>query len=296
MRIRNLETFYWVATLGSFRKAADRLNATQPAISARIASLERELGVTVFDRGQKRATLTPDGYRLMSYAERLIDLSGQIDRTFATSDLLTGIARLGVSESLASTWFPDFLVSLRTVYPNIAFEMHIDTTVNLGGALAERELDVGFLMGPIANPAMVNISLCTYAMCFAASRDYPLAQDRLDRDALARLPLITFPRSTRPYVELREYLRSASTVMPQIHCSGSLNVIVQLMKKGLGIGALPRSAIAADLAAGSLVEVETDAPLSDIGFTATYPVAPNATFAAAIANSAVSFLGKSTRF
>lgn len=296
MRIRNLDTFYWVATLGSFRKATERLNATQPAISARIATLERELGVSVFDRSQKRATLTPDGYRLMSYAEKLIDLNGEIDRTFAATETLTGVARLGVSESLASSWFPDFLVSLRTVYPNIAFEMHIDTTVNLRSALTERELDVAFLMGPISNPTMVNIPLCTYAMCLGASPDFPLPDRPLGRDDLARLPLITFPRSTRPYVELREYLRAAPTVTPQIHCSGSLNVIVQLMKKGLGIGVLPRHAIAADFAAGTLVEIGTDAPLTEIGFTATYPVAPNATFAAAIANRAVEFLGGNDRF
>jgi DNA-binding transcriptional LysR family regulator len=296
VHIGNLETFYWVATLGSFRKAADRLNATQPAISARIATLERELGISLFDRGSKRATLTPDGYRMMSFAERLIDLNGQIDRTFASADQLTGIARLGVSESLASTWFPDFLVGLRSVYPGIAFEMHIDTTVNLRAALAERELDVAFLMGPISDPAMVNIPLCSYRMCFAASAAFPTGTDTLTSNDLARLPLITFPRSTRPYVELREHLRSASTVPPRIHSSGSLDVIVQLMKKGLGIGALPRAAIEAELAAGTLVEVTTDTSLSDIAFTATYPIAPDATFAAAIATSAVAFLGEANRF
>lgn len=296
MRIRNLETFYWVATLGSFRKAAERLNATQPAISARIATLERDLATSLFDRGQKRATLTPDGHRLMSFAEKLIDLNGQIDRTFASTDQLTGIARLGVSESLASTWFPDFLVSLRAVYPNMAFEMHIDTTVNLRDGLAERELDVAFLMGPISDPAMVNIPLCSYRMCFAASRDFDVGSSPLGSEELAGLPLITFPRSTRPYVELREHLRSASTVSPQIHSSGSLSVIVQLMKKGLGVGALPRAAIESELRAGTLVEVEADTSLSDIAFTATYPIAPNATFAAAIANSAVSFLGDANRF
>ena len=48
--LRNLETFVWVAQLGGFRSAADKLNTTQPAISARIALLEDELGVKLFDR------------------------------------------------------------------------------------------------------------------------------------------------------------------------------------------------------------------------------------------------------
>ena len=59
--LRNIETFFWVATLGGFRAAAEKLSATQPAISQRIASLESDLGVRLFDRDVRGIKLTARG-------------------------------------------------------------------------------------------------------------------------------------------------------------------------------------------------------------------------------------------
>ena len=64
--LRNIETFFWVATLGGFRAAAEKLSATQPAISQRIASLESDLGVRLFDRDVRGIKLTAKGRELLS--------------------------------------------------------------------------------------------------------------------------------------------------------------------------------------------------------------------------------------
>jgi DNA-binding transcriptional LysR family regulator len=65
-----IETFMWVATLGSFRGAAQKLNTTQPAISQRIAQLEREVGVKLLQRDRRMVLPTPSGRQLMVYAEK----------------------------------------------------------------------------------------------------------------------------------------------------------------------------------------------------------------------------------
>ena len=72
--LRNIETFFWVATLGGFRAAAEKLNATQPAISQRIASLESDLGIRLFDRDVRGIKLTGKGRELLSHAERMLQL------------------------------------------------------------------------------------------------------------------------------------------------------------------------------------------------------------------------------
>src|SRR3974377_2556459 len=82
-----IETFRWVVTLGSFRGAGQRLNTTQPAISQRIAQLERELGVKLLNRDHRVASPTPSGRQMMVYAEKLIGLRaammGEIGDTWA---------------------------------------------------------------------------------------------------------------------------------------------------------------------------------------------------------------------
>src|SRR3979411_3520993 len=75
---KSIETFQWVATLGSFRRAAQRLNPPQPAISQRIAQLEREMGVKLLNRDQRVASPTPSGRQMMVYAEKLIGLRSEM--------------------------------------------------------------------------------------------------------------------------------------------------------------------------------------------------------------------------
>jgi DNA-binding transcriptional LysR family regulator len=76
MNFKRLETFVWVATLGSFRKAAERQYTTQPAISSRIAALEEELGAKLFVPGP--VALTAKGKELLPYAEKIIFMSEQL--------------------------------------------------------------------------------------------------------------------------------------------------------------------------------------------------------------------------
>ena len=74
MNYKRLETFVWVASLGNFRKAAERLHTTQPAISARISGLEAELGVKLFERegGSSPIALTSKGKELLPYVEKIL--------------------------------------------------------------------------------------------------------------------------------------------------------------------------------------------------------------------------------
>ena len=80
-----IETFMWVVTLGSFRGAAQKLNTTQPAISQRIAQLEREVGVKLLQRDRRMVLPTPSGRQLMVYAEKLIGLRSEMLLSSATA-------------------------------------------------------------------------------------------------------------------------------------------------------------------------------------------------------------------
>jgi DNA-binding transcriptional LysR family regulator len=152
--LRNLETFVWVAQLGGFRSAADKLNTTQPAISARIALLEDELGVKLFDREQRRATLTAKGFELLGYAERMLQLRADMLRAVSEKMAMRGIIRLGVAETIVHTWLPRLIERLNAVYPLITLEIDVDITPNLRHALVGHQLDIAFLLGPVSEPRM----------------------------------------------------------------------------------------------------------------------------------------------
>src|SRR6202048_2016116 len=93
-----IETFLWVVTLGRFRGAAQRLTPTQPAISQRIAQLEREMGVKLLNRDHRVASPTPSGRQLMVYAEKLISLRSEVLAEVSDRSAMRGVLRLGVAE------------------------------------------------------------------------------------------------------------------------------------------------------------------------------------------------------
>src|ERR1700682_6576497 len=100
---KSLETFLWVVTLGSFRAAGDKLNTTQPAISQRIAQLEREVGVKLLNRDHRVASPTPSGRQLMVYAEKLIGLRAEMMVAVSDRSAMRGVMRLGLAEAIGHT-------------------------------------------------------------------------------------------------------------------------------------------------------------------------------------------------
>src|SRR4029077_14862680 len=99
-----IETFMWVVTLGSFRGAGHRLNTTQPAISQRIAQLEREMGVRWLNRDHRVVSPTPSGRQLMLYAEKLISLRAEMMAEVGDRSAMRGVLRLGRAATIRPPW------------------------------------------------------------------------------------------------------------------------------------------------------------------------------------------------
>ena len=169
MKIRNLDTFYWVATLKSFRAAAEHLHLTQPAITARIQVLEQDLGAEVFVRDTKKADLTSNGRRLKPYADQFMKLDQSVVDAFSNSVTVEQSIRLGSSETIVASWLPDFLTHYSKSRPSLNFDLTVDSTNRLRDALVAREIDLAFLMGPVAEASIENIDLCSFEMVFAAT-------------------------------------------------------------------------------------------------------------------------------
>ena len=126
-----IETFLWVVTLGSFRGAAQKLNTTQPAISQRIAQLEREVGVKLLQRDRRMVLPTPSGRQMMVYAEKLIGLRSEMLAAVGDRSAMRGVLRLGVAETIVHTWLSQLIKSVNHAYPNLSLEIEVDITSNL---------------------------------------------------------------------------------------------------------------------------------------------------------------------
>jgi DNA-binding transcriptional LysR family regulator len=270
-----IETFLWVVTLGSFRGAGQRLNTTQPAISQRIAQLEREMGVKLLNRDHRVVLPTPSGRQLMLYAEKLIGLRAEMMAEVGDRSAMRGVLRLGVAETIVHTWLSRLIKSVNTAYPNLSLEIEVDITPNLTARLMGQEIELALLLGPIPTSGVRNRVLCDYPVGFLASPSLGLPPGPLKAKDLAKFPIITFPRKTQPYETVRSLFNRPDLPPIRLHASASLATVIHMALEGLGIAVIPTSIVENELADGRLRLLSTDLKITPLTFSASWLESPD---------------------
>lgn len=263
MTFTQIKTFYLVATMGTFQSAAEKLNTSQPTVSARIVALENWLGIKLFDRSTHRAQLTPEGRTLLDVAKKMLDLQSDAMRRVGGGTVLKGIYRIGAADTLAVSWLPPFMVDLQARYPEAVFEFEIGGSPDLRDQLIAQSLDVCFIVGPVADPTVVNHLLCETPVVLAAAPALQLHGRPVTMDELANHNILTFGRRTHTYHSIRRRLDKEG-LNGRLCAISSLNFAVLLAQEGFGVLALPAVSIQRELDDGTLVALNVD-------FTPDYP-------------------------
>src|SRR3979490_2865515 len=272
---KSIETFLWVVTLGSFRGAAQRLNTTQPAISQRIAQLEREMGVKLRSRDERVAWATTSGRQLMVYAEKMIGLRSKMMAEVGDRSVMRGVMRLGVAETIVHTWLSRLIKSVNTAYPNLSLEIEVDITPNLSARLLAQEIELAFVLGPLSASSVRNRALCDYPFCFLLSPALGLGNGALTVHDMATFPIIPFPRKTQPYEIVRSLFNRPDLPPIRLQASASLATVIHMAIEGLGIAVIPTAIFGNELADGRLQLLSTDLKISPLTFSASWLASPD---------------------
>ncbi|MCK8787746.1 LysR family transcriptional regulator [Roseomonas sp. NAR14] len=280
---RSLEVFYWVATLESFGRAAERLYTTQPAVSQRIAALEEEFGGRLLERSGRATRPTPRGRQLLGYADRLLRLRTEMIRNVATPERMSGLIRLGVSETIVHTWLSDFIGVVSRRYPLVTFDIEVDVTPKLRAGLARQELDLAFLAGPVNEPDIVDLDLGSVPLSFICDSGRRFEAEPVPAAELARHAFVTYQKNSQVFLQIQQAFHAATATTPRIHASSSLATIVRMALDGIGIAIIPTSVIGPELARGELRRLDTMLDMPPLRFTASYRLSPDAILVPALA-------------
>jgi DNA-binding transcriptional LysR family regulator len=272
MNIRNLETFYWIARLGSFTAAADRVLATQSTVSMRIRELEQSLGVMLFDRSHRTARLTPKGKELVFYVERLIELTTEMQQRITPSESMSGLIRVGVVEIIAYTWLPRFIRTLRDKYPNIALELEIALTAELVDKLANGALDVIFALGNPPNENYVCESLGSIQLEWMANPALGIPSGTVAPKELERWPFITLNQFSYHHTTVQSWMKKNQVRCRKVIVCNSMTVAATLVAAGVGISLLPPVCYRREMKKGTLQIVRTTGRMRPVEFSAMYPI------------------------
>lgn len=264
LKLEHLQTFLAVARYRSVSHAAKALHLTQPTATSRIKALEDALGAQVFDRMASGMTLTKRGDMLLRYAEQFQQLSDMVEEHVMDVDSVDRLMRIGVSETIAQSWLPDFVGALHQRYPHLKIEISVDISLNLREQLLRREIDLAILLGPISDFTVDNIDLPSVELVWFRSTDHSGSVD------FTKTPIATYARNTRPYRELRAELFERFGPGIILFPSSSLSSCFRMVEAGLAVGALPKSLGLSLIDAGKLVEFDIGWVPSPLRFSASY--------------------------
>jgi DNA-binding transcriptional LysR family regulator len=290
MNLRFVEAFYWVATLKSISRAAEKLYLTQSAMSSRIATLEDELGILLLDRRDKQFKLTGAGARFLQYAEKLLALQREVKAEMGSGQTMAVSMRIGAIESVLHSWLIPWLEKLRADYPGLELELTVETTPILIDQMQRGTLDLVFAVLPASAEGVRNHALPTMEMVFVGHPDLHKKRNyRLDE--LASMELLTFQKGSQPHVTLLDLFRTHRMEPKKVHAISSISAMVQLVQGGFGVALLPRAAVERLTGFARLKPLICDAKLQSLPIHASYRTDPSSKTVETVVQSAVAFAG-----
>lgn len=249
LAIYHLETLLWIARLGTFRAAAERLGTTQPAISARVREIESQLGIAVFRREGRGVVLTARGRQLVQDCEPL--LAGFERALMQAGDYAgaTGVVRLGAGEIAAASCLPGFVHEVERDLPGVTLEVELDLTARMLQQLLGGTSDLVFLAGPAASPGLATMPIGAVSLAWVGS-----AQTAA-RGLAEPLPLWTLPPHSPIHQTFRDELAGGRVRASSVNTCNNVRSMVEIVAGGRGAAVLPEIMVREELANGTLVEL-----------------------------------------
>ena len=266
MADRRLQVFHAVARQLSFTKAAEQLYMTQPAVTFQIKQLEEHLNVRLFERSHGRIALTPAGELVLSYADRILTLSEELEtRVGELTGAISGPLLLGASTTIAEFYLPQILGEFKAKYPHVRAHMTVANSETIETRVAEHSLDVGLIESPSHLPGVQTEVCCEDVLVMICSPSYKLAKSkRVSASVVAEEPFISRESGsgTREFAD-QYFLKNK--ISPEginvVMELGSPEAIKGVVETGLGVSILSRATVAKELKLGVLVAVPLEPPL-----------------------------------
>jgi DNA-binding transcriptional LysR family regulator len=239
MEIYQLRTFKMVAEEGHLTRAAKRLHASQPAVSAHIKSLEEELGISLFLRTPKGMILTSDGRKLKEHADKaLLVINDMAVEAKNLRKTLNGVLRIGINAEPDSIRIPELFTVMKLQYPNLHLHLLQSMTGEVLNKLEDGVLDAGFIYGQNESPRLFTIQLKQQRLVVAGPKIW---QDRLNKarpEDLGQFPWIMTPVDCSFYTIISEFFKKYRLCPSQVAVIDQETIMRTMIKAEVGLSLL----------------------------------------------------------
>jgi DNA-binding transcriptional LysR family regulator len=257
MDTRQLKTFCAVVERRSFSQAADQLGVTQPAVSLQIRSLEKRLGQPLLDRSGRRVEPTEAGTRLYRSAQRLLALEEQLLEELGeeAEGQLTGRLEIGASTGPGGTVVPVVLAEFQRRHPQVQVALTVSDTQTVVEQVARRELELGVVGAARRHRGVAFEPFYRDEVVLAVPKGHRCAGKTLTLDDLRAEPLVLMQEGAGVRQVIEDELRELGVRLRELEVRLELGLQESARAAvlgGFGATFISRTAIEADLAAGTL--------------------------------------------
>ena len=249
-----------IASEGSFKRAADSLYVSQPAVSLQVQNLERQLDVPLFDRGGRRAQLTEAGHLLLGYGEKILSLCQETCRALEDlQNLQGGTLIVGASQTTGTYLLPRMIGMFRQKYPDVAVQLHVHSTRRTAWSVANGQIDLAIVGGEIPTELLEALDVVPYAedeLALILPPSHPMVQqETIQKEDLYKLQFISLDSQSTIRKVIDHVLSRCGIDTRRLKIEMELNSIEAIknaVQSGLGAAFLSVSAIEKELLMGVL--------------------------------------------
>ncbi|MBF0471609.1 MAG: LysR family transcriptional regulator [Gammaproteobacteria bacterium] len=274
MEIASLRAFITVVEENSFSTAAEKLYLTQPAVSKRIANLEAQLGVRLFDRIGRQIHLTTEGKTLLPRAEKILhEMEDAIRSVTFHSSRVEGELTLGTSHHIGLHRLPPILKHFISRYPEVNLKLEFLDSEEVCQKVVRGKIELGVITLPQEIPTnLTAVPLWYDSLQLVTANNHSRYQQLTDNlQQLQNLPAILPARGTYTYKLIHRTLEQMGIEPVKVISVNYLETIKMLVSVGMGWSLLPRTMIDATLCEHPVPQLELHRPLGTIWHNAFTP-------------------------
>jgi DNA-binding transcriptional LysR family regulator len=253
-----------IAAEGSFKRAADSLYVSQPAVSLQVQNLEKQLDVPLFDRGGRRAQLTEAGHLLLTYGDQILSLCQETCRAIDDlQNLQGGSLIIGASQTTGTYLMPKMIGEFRQKYPDVAVQLHVHSTRRTCWSVVNGQIDLAIIGGEAPAELLESLAITPYAedeLALILPVFHPLAQsESIQKEDLYKLNFIALDAQSTIRKVIDQVLLRSNIDPRRLKLEMELNSIEAIknaVQSGLGASFVSISAIEKELQLGALKRVD----------------------------------------
>lgn len=259
MTLKQLQHFVAIAESGSFRKAAERLNTSQPSLTVQISTLEEILDLKLFERSRSGVVLTAAGRELLQRARQVLEESaGFMERAAWLAGSYSGTFRLGVTPTLGPYLLPRVLPTLHSRYEALRLFVRENDPAQLERGLLASDYDLILSTQPIRGGELEVYPLFREPIKLCLPLDHRLARKPIiNREDLFGEEVLTMEEHHLYHRQIAELCASIGAKTRRDYEGTSLDTLRQMVVMGMGIAFLPSLYIASEIREHDPLRVES---------------------------------------